>query len=140
MIDAITIAKKCGIDVHFQVEDAVVDHPNTARIKIGDNHKELELVGISVGGGKIEIIELTGFLLKAILVVHNDRYGAIAAVSNTLSNHEINLGHMEVSRKEVGKIALMTIEVDQNIDQLILDKIRKLPNITQVAKIVDHTK
>lgn len=140
MADAITIANKCGIDVYFQVEDAVVDHPNTVRIKIGDNHKELELVGISVGGGKIEIIELNGFLLKAILVVHNDRYGAIAAVSNTLSNHEINLGHMEVSRKEVGKIALMTIEVDQNIDQLILDKIRKLPNITQVAKIVDHTK
>ena len=33
-----------------------------------------------------------------------------------LAKYEINIGHMEVSRKEIGQEALMTIEVDQNID------------------------
>ncbi|PLR77598.1 L-serine ammonia-lyase, iron-sulfur-dependent, subunit beta [Bacillus sp. V3-13] len=143
IIDSIKIAKKRGIKVTFVEEDAVTDHPNTARVLIGDEQGELELVGISIGGGKIEIIELNGFELKlsghhpAILVVHNDRFGAIANVSNTLAKYKLNIGHMEVSRKEKGKLALMTIEVDQNINDSIIQEIEKLPDIIKVTKIID---
>lgn len=143
IIQAIDIATEKGMKIRFIEEDALTDHPNTASVMIGDDKGELELVGISIGGGKIEITELNGFELKlsghhpAILVVHNDRFGAIANVANVLAKHEINIGHMEVSRKEVGKMALMTIEVDHNIGQDILDEIEKLPNILKVTKIVD---
>lgn len=143
IIEAITIAEEHGIKLRFIEEEAVPEHPNTARVMIGDERGELELVGISIGGGKIEITELNGFELKlsgnhpAILVVHNDRFGAIAAVSNVLTKYEINIGHMEVSRKEKGKLALMTIEVDQNIDEQILRDIEQLPHILKVTKIVD---
>lgn len=143
IIQALDIANEKGIKVSFIEEDAVPEHPNTARVFIGDENGELELVGISIGGGKIEITELNGFALKlsghhpAILVVHNDRFGAIASVANVLAKYEINIGHMEVSRKEVGKLALMTIEVDHNIEEFIIDEIAKLPNILKVTKIVD---
>lgn len=143
IIKAIDIAEEKGIKLTFIEEDAICDHPNTARIIIGDEQGELELVGISIGGGKIEITELNGFELKlsgnhpAILVVHNDRFGAIAGVSNILAQYEINIGHMEVSRKEKGKLALMTIEVDQNIGNTILQEIEQLPHVLKVAKIVD---
>ncbi|WP_423801674.1 L-serine ammonia-lyase, iron-sulfur-dependent subunit beta [Neobacillus sp. SAB-20_R2A] len=143
IIKAIEIAEEHGMKIRFIEEDAVTDHPNTARIIIGDHNGELELVGISIGGGKIEIIELNGFELKlsgnhpAILVVHNDRFGAIASVANTLAKYEINIGHMEVSRKEAGKMALMTIEVDQNIDETLIEELEQLPNILKVTKIVD---
>ncbi|MEH7353072.1 L-serine ammonia-lyase, iron-sulfur-dependent subunit beta [Neobacillus drentensis] len=143
IIKAIDIAKEKGMKLMFIEEDAIMDHPNTARIIVGDHDGELELVGISIGGGKIEIIELNGFELKlsgnhpAILVVHNDRFGAIASVANTLAKYELNIGHMEVARKEKGKMALMTIEVDQNIDYKILEELEQLPNILKVTKIVD---
>jgi len=143
IIDAINIAKHKGMKLRFIEEDAVTDHPNTARIIIGDHNGELELVGISIGGGKIEIIELNGFELKlsgnhpAILVVHNDRFGAIASVANILAKYELNIGHMEVARKDIGKMALMTIEVDQNIDNKILIELEQLPNILKVTKIVE---
>lgn len=143
IIDSVTIAKNSGMKISFIEEEAITDHPNTARVRIGDEHGDLELVGISIGGGKIEITQLNGFELKlsghhpALLVVHNDRFGAIAAVSKILAEHSINIGHMEVSRKERGKMALMTIEVDQNIDDSILEKVGELPNILKVTKIVD---
>lgn len=143
IIDAIEIAKNAGMKVEFIEEDAITDHPNTARIRIGDDQGELQLAGISIGGGKIEITELNGFLLKlsghhpAILVVHNDRHGAIAAVSDVLAKEQINIGHMEVSRKEKGKLALMTIEVDQNIEDHVIKQLEKLPNVLQVTKIAD---
>jgi L-serine dehydratase len=34
-------------------------------------------------------------------------------------------------------MALMVIEVDHNIDEYILKEIQELPNITQVARVVD---
>ncbi len=140
---SLDIAKEAGIQIKFIEEEAVPEHPNTARVMIGDDEGELELVGISIGGGKIEITELNGFKLRlsgnhpAILVVHNDRYGAIAGVANVLAKYAINIGHMEVARKEKGMQALMTIEVDQNIEGPILDELSTLPNIIKVAKIVD---
>ncbi|MGW8262505.1 ACT domain-containing protein, partial [Bacillus sp. LR--39] len=73
----------------------------------------------------------------AILVVHNDKFGTIAGVANVLAKFSINVGHMEVARKDIGQLALMTIEVDQNIDDHILDELSKLPNIIQVTKIAD---
>ncbi|WP_404462218.1 L-serine ammonia-lyase, iron-sulfur-dependent subunit beta [Sutcliffiella horikoshii] len=140
---SLQIADSLGVTISFHEEDAITDHPNTAKVVIGDDDGELELVGISIGGGKIEITELNGFVLKlsgnhpALLVVHDDRYGAIAGVANVLAKFAINIGHMEVSRKEKGQKALMTIEVDQNIDDAVIQELTALPNITQVTKIVD---
>ncbi|QSF98546.1 L-serine ammonia-lyase, iron-sulfur-dependent, subunit beta [Bacillus paralicheniformis] len=141
--DSIRLAEEKGIAIEFREEEAVPMHPNTARILISDDEGSLELAGISIGGGKIEIIELNGFELRlsgnhpAILVVHNDRYGTIAGVANVLAKFAINIGHMEVARKDVGQEALMTIEVDQPIDPAVFEELRALPNIIEVTQIAD---
>ncbi|MGM0844559.1 MAG: L-serine ammonia-lyase, iron-sulfur-dependent subunit beta [Bacillota bacterium] len=142
--DSLNIAKQKGMRIKFREEDAVTDHPNTARIRLGDDKSDMELVGISIGGGKIEVTELNGFELKltgfhpAILVVHEDRFGAIASVSQILAKHEINIGSMDVSRKEKGKMALMTIEIDQNnIEEKVIEELKGLSNVTQVTMIAD---
>jgi len=118
-------------------------HPNTARIVIGDGESVMELVGISIGGGKIEVVELNGFPLRlsgnypALLVVHEDRAGLIASVSNALADKQVNIAHMEVGRKEKGKMALMVIEVDQFIDESLISELSSLPYITQVSTVAD---
>ena len=53
-----------------------------------------------------------------------------------MAKHEINIGHMEVNRKDVGKEALMVIEVDQNVEDDILRELNKADHIIQIAKIV----
>lgn len=141
IIESLTIAKQLGIQISIRGEDAVPKHPNTTRVTIGCGEEQIELVGISIGGGKIQITELSGFELRlsgnhpALLVIHQDRFGTIAAVSNILAKYELNIGHMEVSRKEKGMEALMVIEVDQNIDKLVLDEVESLPNISRVIRI-----
>jgi L-serine dehydratase len=142
MSKALDAAKEKEITVEFIEDSAKTDHPNTVRLIIGDEQDSLEIVGISIGGGKIEITELNGFELRlsgnhpAILIMHNDRFGAIASVTKILARHEINIGHMEVNRKDVGKEALMVIEVDQNIDDTILLELEEADHIIQISKIV----
>jgi len=134
-------AKEAGMQYEFIPEEAHKEHPNTARLVMGDDSGEMSVEGISIGGGKIEISEVNGFKLRltggmpAILVVHNDRAGCIANVANCLAMHDVNIGHMEVSRIERGHTALMVIEVDQNIDDRILQQISFIPHITKVSKI-----
>ena len=134
-------AAKAGLTFEFIPEQAHKEHPNTARIVMGDDESELSVEGISIGGGKIEISEVNGFKLRltggmpAIIVVHNDRTGCIANVANCLAMHDVNIGHMEVSRIERGLTALMVIEVDQNIDDRIIEQISYIPNIIKVSKI-----
>lgn len=140
---AFTLAEEQGLTYEFIPESGSSVHPNTARVVIGDDKGEMELIGISIGGGKIEITELNGFPLRlsgnhpAILVVHEDQPGSIAKVATALADEGINIGHMEVSRKEQGKMALMVIEVDEPIEQDLLEKIALLPHITQVTRIAD---
>lgn len=143
MPQSLEIAKQLGLDVVFSIEEAVTDHPNTVKINLYNDDNELELVGISIGGGTIEITELNSFPLKlsgehpAILVVHQDRFGIISAVTSVLSKYEINIGHMEVSRLEKGEMALMVIEVDQKIDEMVIEELQNLSNVSQIIRMVE---
>ncbi|MXQ53261.1 L-serine ammonia-lyase, iron-sulfur-dependent subunit beta [Shimazuella alba] len=127
---SLQMAKEAGINVRFVESEEIPDHPNTARILISDESGKLEIVGISIGGGKTEIIELNGFELKlsgnspTLLVLHKDQFGAVADVATILAKHEINIGYMQVARKEKGLEALMSIETDQPVSDELLQEIR----------------
>src|SRR5690625_3249281 len=141
MRDSLKIAEEKKIDIQFIEDSAATEHPNTVRIITGDGTDRLEVIGISIGGGKIEIKELNGFDLRlsgnhpAILIMHNDRAGAIASVTSILARHNINIGHMSVNRKDVGKEALMIIETDQNVDHKILSELKQADHIIKITKI-----
>lgn len=142
IINAFELAEERGLKVQFIEDKAAVDHPNTVRLKVGNDTEEMELVGISIGGGKVEITELNGFSLRlsgshpAILVMHTDRFGAIASVAHILEKHKINIGHMEVNRKDVGKEALMVIETDQNVNEVVLKELSEAEHITHISTLI----
>jgi L-serine dehydratase len=61
----------------------------------------------------------------------------ISGVTNILAKYQLNIGHMEVSRKEKGNMAMMVIEVDQKIEDIVIQEIESLPNITQTIRMVE---
>ena len=136
-------AEKLGLTFEFIPEEEEAVHPNTARLVIGDSEGVMELTGISIGGGTMDVVELNGFPLRlsghypALLIVHNDRSGVIASVSNAIAKLNINTAHMEVDRKEKGEMALMVIEVDQMIDAALINELESLPNVTQVSTLAN---
>src|SRR5699024_9644715 len=106
IVHALETAREQGMEITWIESEEVPEHPNTARLRLEDEQGEMEVVGISVGGGKIEIVELNGFELKlsgsapALLVTHHDRYGAVAKVATVLADQRINIGYMQVSLKQ----------------------------------------
>ncbi|TCS84343.1 L-serine ammonia-lyase, iron-sulfur-dependent subunit beta [Tepidibacillus fermentans] len=139
IVDSLVIAKDLGIEIQVIPSNEQSEHPNTARIYLEDEKGTLEIVGVSIGGGKVEIVEIQGFKIKvsgnqpSLIVFHEDRHGVIASVSTTLSKFEINIGYMEVARKEKGSIAMMVIETDQRITREVLNELESLKAVRQVA-------
>lgn len=137
--DSLQIAKDLGVDVEIRTSDILTEHPNTSRILLSDDKKTVEVVGVSIGGGKIEVIEVNGFGFQlgfdspTLMVLHEDRFGMIAAVAKVLTQHRINVGHMEVSRHARGSRALMAIETDSLLTPEILEEIRQIPSVFEVS-------
>lgn len=139
IVDSLVIAKDFGIDYQFVISEEEADHPNTARIHLEDELGTIDVVGVSVGGGKADIVEINGFKLKvsgmlpSIIVIHEDRHGVIASIANVLGFNEINIGYMEVARKEKGSLALMVMETDQHVSAQVIEEINKLPYVRRVS-------
>lgn len=141
LTQSLSIAANSGMDVTIIPENEPSRHPNTVRLHLVSESGELDLAGVSIGGGKIEIIEVDGFHISlsgsnpALFVLHNDRYGAVATVAGMIAKYEINISYMEVSRKEKGHLALMVIQTDEEVSTELAAEIATLPNMLNVATL-----
>ena len=97
--------------------------------------------GASVGGGNILITELNGMAVSftgqynTILVLHQDKPGAIAAVTQFMAESGVNIGNFRLSRPQKGGEALMTIEVDGDVSEELMNRLRALEPVHQVVLI-----
>ncbi|MEC5300351.1 L-serine ammonia-lyase, iron-sulfur-dependent subunit beta [Staphylococcus shinii] len=118
-------------------------HPNTAIINMRNTEKEISVEGVSIGGGKIEVVAINGFNIAisgnypALLVFHKDTFGTIGKVANILGDSSINVGSMQVSRKEKGDQALMTCELDDAVNKDIIEKIKNVDGVVTVSLMGD---
>lgn len=141
--DSLALAEAAGLQINFIEMTEERSHPNTAILNMRNMDQQLSIEGISIGGGKIEIVALNGFQIAisgnypALLVFHKDTFGTIAKVTTILSKHEINVGQMQVSRKEKGDLALMTCELDDEITDEIIDEIRRCDGIQTVTLMTE---
>ncbi len=136
--NALQIAQAAGLDLGFVVEEAVPRHPNTVMIELQRDEDRMQVIGISVGGGLVQITQVDDFQLRlsgespALLIFHRDAYGAIASVTQLLAYEQVNINHMEVSRSDRGKTALMVIETDTPVSPDIVKLITRQPLIRKV--------
>ncbi|ASE34413.1 L-serine ammonia-lyase, iron-sulfur-dependent subunit beta [Mammaliicoccus sciuri] len=132
-------AEQQQIDVNFIEMFEERSHPNTAIINMRNKEMEISVEGISIGGGKVEIVAINGFQIAisgnypALLVFHKDTFGTIGKVTNVFGDYRINVGSMQVARKEKGELALMTCELDDDIPQEVLNKIKEIDGVQTVT-------
>lgn len=140
--DSLKIAREKGVNIIFKEEDLGDCHPNTVKFLIKcANNKSCEIVGSSIGGGNIEIVEINGSKVHftgsydTIITTHRDIPGTVAKVTNILYSSAINIAFMNLERKQKGKIATMTFELDSKVDKTLIEKIKKVEGIEKVILI-----
>ncbi len=72
---------------------------------------------------------------NTLVVLHRDKPGTIAAVTNFVAYSSVNIGNFRLSRPQKGGEAVMTIEVDGDVPEALVENLKILPNIIQVVLI-----
>ncbi len=140
--DSFSMAEAAGIRYTFHNVDLGDVHPNSVRIVLEkDDAETCELIGSSIGGGKVMVNSLNGMHVEfsgqypTIITIHNDRPGVVANVSSVLSKYGINIAFLKVFRQLRGSEACMIIESDQPVGDSVLEQLRNLPDINTVSLV-----
>lgn len=140
--DALLIAEKEGLEVHFLPADLGQVHPNTVKILMTDcDDINWEVLGSSIGGRLVEIYEINGNKVKitgeypTIITCHDDIPGTVSKVSTLFYDNDINIAHMTLVRSQKGKDATMTFEVDNNVSEELIAAIKAVEGVNRVILI-----
>ena len=138
--NSFALAKASGL--HYKIGSINLRgaHPNTAVLRlVGVSGRKLEVVGASIGGGRINICQIDGITTNFggdhnTLIVHNqDTPGHVATVSECLSAHGVNIATMQLYRSAAGGYAVMVLECDEPIPEEIAGELRSQPGIVKVT-------
>lgn len=138
--DSLTIAKEKEIEISFGEAMLKEAHPNTAQLYLkGVSGKELEVIGQSLGGGRINIAEIDGIETNfsgenPTLIVHNlDQPGHVSEVTSMLSHKSVNIASMQLYRSSKGGNAVMVLECDQEIPQEGISWLERIEGVLKVT-------
>lgn len=137
-------AKEIGFGYKFRsVGNANTMHPNTVKVSASVGERKVEVIGESRGGGVIKIVGVNGFgvgfnaNLSTMILMANDKKGAIAFIATILANDDCNIASMSVNRKGKNDQACHVIEMDSKPPQITIDYLKHLTWINEVIFIPD---
>ena len=142
--DALSIADERGIEYSFTKENIKGAHPNTARIKFTlEDGSSGTMQGASIGGGNILVNQINGMNVEfngennTLLVMHDDKPGVIASVTQMMhfEHEDLNISNFHLSRQEKGGDAIMTIEIDGNPPEELVDELREIEHVNNAILI-----
>lgn len=140
--DSLSLARKMGIEYSIQTVVLLNVHPNTARVSlIGESQKKISMEAASVGGGSILVTKIDGIAvsfsgeMNTLIISHIDKTGIIAEVTKILAEHHINIAKLQCSRTDKGSLAVMTIEVDNEVNIQVVEAITRQKDVTNCVLI-----
>ena len=125
--DSFEIAKEHGIEVAAQIFLTSV------------TGKNLEVVGESLGGSRINIAQIDGISTNfsgdyPTLVVHNmDQPGHVAEVTSMLAHKSVNIAAMQLYRAGRGGNSVMVLECDQEVPEEGINWLRHAEGVVKVT-------
>ncbi|MEI3405420.1 MAG: ACT domain-containing protein [Christensenellales bacterium] len=93
----------------FTLSRTAEEHPDTARIDlVGESGKTLSMIGCSLGGGRIMVVEMNGLRanfsgdLPTLIVQNVDQPGHVSEVTSMLAQRGVNIATMQLYRDHPG--------------------------------------
>ncbi len=137
---SLSLAEEQGMALYFGAAELRDGHPNSVLLRLtGESGKTLEVVGESIGGGRINIASIDGLSANfsgdyPTLIVHNlDQPGHVAQVTTMLFHENVNIAPMQLYRSSRGSHAVMVLECDQEVPIEALQWLRHLDGIEKVT-------
>ena len=139
--DAHGEAERAGLLVIWSVADLGNVHPNSVLIALEGGGRQTKVLGSSLGGGAVEVVEIDGVPVRfsgarhTLLVGHDDFYGAIATVTRVVADDRVNIAALSSNRDRRGGEALMCLELDGRLSDEALAWIARIRGMNWVRML-----
>ncbi|UOF89862.1 phosphoglycerate dehydrogenase [Fodinisporobacter ferrooxydans] len=114
---------------------------NLIHVEVTTDEQVYSVAGTLFNGLGPKIVSLDGFTIDAnptgtmLITEHTDTPGIIGQVGTILGTSDINIGSMQVGRKEEGGLAVMVLGIDKPISVELLHLLRNIRGIHSVSEV-----
>ena len=134
-------AQEQGMKITFIESDEEPEHPNKVKLQLFDGVEELDVTGISIGGGKMQITEIDSFPLTvpdrkpSVFIVHENSQQAMLTIRQLLNEGRHKIIDIQMSQKENEALTGTLIELEQPVNRQTEEHLRNLPQIKSIKLI-----
>ncbi|TAE49916.1 MAG: L-serine ammonia-lyase, iron-sulfur-dependent, subunit beta [Bacteroidetes bacterium] len=113
-------------------------HPNSIRIQMEGAGRQMNVLGVSRGGGLISIVNMDGFScnfsaqVPTLIVTAEDIHGSAAFISSVIAYENCNIATMTVNRSGKNDVARLVLELDSAVRPLTITYLRSLTWVKEV--------
>jgi D-3-phosphoglycerate dehydrogenase len=141
VVSAPVVAKERGIVVEEVTREMPEDYESLITVTLVTERQSRHVSGTVFADGRPRIVNIKGIRMDAefgasmIYITNLDKPGFIGKFSSTLGEAGINIATFHVGREAPGGNAVSLIEIDGELPDAVLAKVRALPQVKQ-AKLL----
>jgi D-3-phosphoglycerate dehydrogenase len=135
------VAKERGIVVEEVTREMPEDYESLITITVTTERQSRHVSGTVFADGRPRIVNIKGIRMDAefgpsmIYITNLDKPGFIGKFSSTLGEAGINIATFHVGRDAPGGNAVALIEIDGELPETVLAKVRALPQVQQAKPL-----
>ena len=141
MVNAPVIARERDIGVSIVNHERECEYQTLVRLTVTTEERQLSVAGTLIGGDKPRIVDIGGVPMEASLgrqmvyTVNNDMPGIIGALGMAMADEGVNIANFILGRTKPGGDAVALLELDKEISETVLDKIRGVPHVLEATQL-----
>jgi D-3-phosphoglycerate dehydrogenase / 2-oxoglutarate reductase len=141
VVSAPVVAKERGIVVEEVTREMPEDYESLITVTVTTERQSRHVSGTVFADGRPRIVNIKGIRMDAefgpsmIYITNLDKPGFIGKFSSTLGEAGINIATFHVGRDAPGGNAVALIEIDGELPDAVLAKVRALPQVQQAKPL-----
>jgi len=141
VVSAPVVAKERGIVVEEATREMPEDYESLITVTVTTERQARHVSGTVFADGRPRIVNIKGIRMDAefgpsmIYITNLDKPGFIGTFSSTLGEAGINIATFHVGREAPGANAVALIEIDGELPDPVLAKVRALPQVQQAKPL-----
>jgi len=141
VVSAPIVAKERGIMVEETTREMAGDFESLITVTVTTDRQSRHISGTVFADGRPRIVNIKGIRMDAefgpsmIYITNLDKPGFIGRFSSTLGEAGINIATFHVGREAPGANAIALIEIDGELPDEVLAKVRALPQVQQAKPL-----
>jgi D-3-phosphoglycerate dehydrogenase len=141
MVNAPVIARERGIEISEVKKEASDRYHTLISLTVTTERQTRTVSGTLFGNGAPRLVDVNGINLEAeigphmLYLINNDEPGFIGSLGTTLGDAGVNIASFHLGRPTKGSDAIALLQLDQEIGESLLEKVRALPQVHQAQTL-----